>query len=53
MDVIINFTPTVMIPTKQMTPYVATGTSEIIEDVLEAWELGITMVHLLWPGAQG
>jgi len=29
------------------------GTSEIIEDVHEAWEIGITMVHLLWSGAQG
>jgi 3-keto-5-aminohexanoate cleavage enzyme len=43
---IINFTPTGMIPTKEMTPYVPVTVSEIIEDVHEAWEIGITMVHL-------
>ncbi len=45
-DLIINFTPTGMIPTKKMTPYVPTSASEIIEDVHKAHELGITMVHL-------
>ncbi|MBC2839931.1 3-keto-5-aminohexanoate cleavage protein [Robiginitalea sp. SC105] len=43
---IINFTPTGMIPTKEMTPHVPVGISEIVEDVLKAWEIGITMVHL-------
>lgn len=43
---IINFTPTGMIPTKEMTPHVPLTVSEIVEDVLEAAELGITMVHL-------
>lgn len=43
---IINFAPTGMIPTKQMTPYVPVSVSEIIEDVHEACELGISMVHL-------
>ncbi len=43
---IINFTPTGMIPTKEMTPYVPLSVSEIIEDVHEACELGISMVHL-------
>ena len=43
---IINFTPTGMIPTKEMTPYIPVAVSEIIEDVHEAWEIGITMVHL-------
>jgi 3-keto-5-aminohexanoate cleavage enzyme len=43
---IVNFTPTGMIPTKEMTPYVPVTVSEIIEDVHEAWEIGITMVHL-------
>ncbi len=43
---IINFAPTGMIPTKQMTPYVPISVSEIIEDVHEACELGISMVHL-------
>lgn len=43
---IINFAPTGMIPTKQMTPHVPVTSSEIIEDVHEACELGISMVHL-------
>lgn len=43
---IINFAPTGMIPTKQMTPYVPISVSEIVEDVHEACELGISMVHL-------
>jgi 3-keto-5-aminohexanoate cleavage enzyme len=46
MDLIINFTPTGMIPTKEMTPYVPVSVSEIIDNVHEASELGITMVHL-------
>ncbi|MFB9056384.1 3-keto-5-aminohexanoate cleavage protein [Mariniflexile ostreae] len=45
-DLIINFTPTGMIPTKAMTPHVPVGVSEIVEDVLLASEIGITMVHL-------
>ncbi len=43
---IINFTPTGMIPTKKMTPYVPLSVAEIVEDVLLATEIGITMVHL-------
>lgn len=46
MDVIVNFTPTGMIPTKQMTPHVPITVAEIIEDVHRAVEIGITMVHL-------
>jgi len=46
MDLIINFTPTGMIPTKEMTPHVPVTVEEIIEDVNKAYELGITMVHL-------
>ena len=46
MDLIVNFTPTGMIPTKQMTPYVPVTPAEIAEDVHEAVEIGITMVHL-------
>ncbi|MFO1429199.1 MAG: 3-keto-5-aminohexanoate cleavage protein [Candidatus Competibacteraceae bacterium] len=46
MDMILNFAPTGMIPTKQMTPYAAVGIQEIIEDVHAAYELGITLVHL-------
>jgi len=46
MNLIINFTPTGMIPTKEMTPYVPITINEIIEDVHEAYEIGITVVHL-------
>ncbi|OUR90795.1 3-keto-5-aminohexanoate cleavage protein [Flavobacteriales bacterium 34_180_T64] len=43
---IINFTPTGMIPTKDMTPHVPVSVTEIVEDVHRASDLGITMVHL-------
>ena len=46
MDLIVNFAPTGMIPTKAMTPHVPVSVQEIIEDVHEAYEIGITMVHL-------
>ena len=46
MDLIINFTPTGMIPTKEMTPHVPVSPEEIIEDVRRAVDIGITMVHL-------
>jgi 3-keto-5-aminohexanoate cleavage enzyme len=46
MNLIVNFTPTGMIPTKDMTPNVPIAVQEIIEDVHDAWEMGITMVHL-------
>jgi 3-keto-5-aminohexanoate cleavage enzyme len=45
-DLIINFAPTGMIPTRDMTPYVPLTVGEIVEDVHEAVDLGITMVHL-------
>jgi uncharacterized protein (DUF849 family) len=45
-NLIIDFTPTGMIPTKSITPYVPVTTSEIIEDIHLAWEVGITKVHL-------
>ncbi len=45
-NLIIDFTPTGMIPTKGMTPYVPVTPNEIIEDIHKAWELGITKVHL-------
>jgi uncharacterized protein (DUF849 family) len=35
-----------MIPTKEMTPYVPISVAEIVEDVHEACELGISMAHL-------
>lgn len=43
---ILNFTPTGMIPTKKMTPHVPVSPNEIIEEVQQANNLGITMVHL-------
>ena len=43
---ILNFTPTGMIPTREMTPHVPLSPTEIVEDVHEAYEEGITMVHL-------
>jgi 3-keto-5-aminohexanoate cleavage enzyme len=46
MDCIINFTPTGMIPNKAMTPNVPVSVREIVDQVLEASEIGITMVHL-------
>lgn len=43
---ILNFTPTGMIPTKEMTEHVPLSVEEIVEDVHRANEIGITMVHL-------
>lgn len=45
-ELIVNFTPTGAIPTKAMTPHVPITVAEIVEDVHQAVELGITMVHL-------
>ena len=45
-NLIIDFTPTGMIPTRSLTPHVPVSISEIIEEVHSAWELGITKVHL-------
>lgn len=45
-ELIINFAPTGMIPTKKMNPHVPVSIAEIIEDVHQASEMGITMVHL-------
>jgi 3-keto-5-aminohexanoate cleavage enzyme len=35
-----------MIPTKEMTPFVPVSAREIVEDVLQAADIGITTVHL-------
>ena len=43
---IINFTPTGLIPTKEMTPSVPVVPEEVVEQVLEVSELGVNMVHL-------
>ena len=44
--VVINFCPTGMLPTKNMTPHVPITPSEIIEQTHEAFELGITIAHM-------
>ena len=46
MNCIVNFAPTGMIPTKKMTPSVPVTIDKIVEQVLEAAQIGITMVHL-------
>ena len=43
---IINFTPTGMIPTKEITPHVPVSPQEIIRDVLDGLKFGVSMVHL-------
>ena len=43
---ILNFTPTGLIPSKEMTTKVPVSPEEIISDVLEAGELGANMIHL-------
>jgi 3-keto-5-aminohexanoate cleavage enzyme len=43
---ILNFAPTGLIPTKEMTPHVPLSPVEISENVLEAAALGANMVHL-------
>ena len=45
-NLVINFAPTGMVPTRDQTGYVPTTPAEIVEDVRRAWALGITMVHL-------
>ena len=46
MDLIVNFAPTGMIPSKDMTPHVPVSVPEIVEDVHQAVEIGITIVHI-------
>jgi uncharacterized protein (DUF849 family) len=45
-DLIVNFAPTGMVPTKLQNDAIPISPNEIIEQVLEAYELGITIVHL-------
>jgi 3-keto-5-aminohexanoate cleavage enzyme len=45
-DLIVNFAPTGIIPTKEMTPHVPLSVAEIVEGVHQATEIGISMVHL-------
>ncbi len=44
--IIVNFCPTGMVPSKMMTAHVPVAVSEIVEQVHEAWEIGITIAHL-------
>lgn len=44
--VVVNFTPTGMIPQKKEAPSVPIDTHEIVEQVHAAYELGISLVHL-------
>lgn len=43
---LINFTPTGVVPTKKDTMFVPVDPTEIIEEVHQAYEIGITLVHL-------
>ncbi|MFH1783702.1 MAG: 3-keto-5-aminohexanoate cleavage protein [bacterium] len=43
---ILNFTPTGMIPTKEMTQNVPVSPEEVIEQVNEAADMGANMIHL-------
>jgi 3-keto-5-aminohexanoate cleavage enzyme len=43
---ILNFAPTGMIPTREMTPHVPLKPEEIIDDILKAADLGVNMVHI-------
>lgn len=45
-ELIVNFCPTGMIPTKQMTPHVPIAPAEVIEEACEALERGVAIVHL-------
>ncbi|MCX7887541.1 MAG: 3-keto-5-aminohexanoate cleavage protein [Verrucomicrobiae bacterium] len=45
-DLIINFAPTGIVPTKRMSPHVPVSPSEIVEQVHEAYEIGITVAHV-------
>ena len=50
---IINFTPTGMIPTKDMTPHVPVTPQEIIREVLDSRQYGVSMVHIHARDEQG
>jgi len=50
---IINFTPTGMVPTKAMTSLVPISVEEIIDDVLDCAELGVSIVHIHARDNQG
>jgi 3-keto-5-aminohexanoate cleavage enzyme len=43
---ILNFAPTGLIPTREMTPHVPIRPDEIVNEVLGVADLGVTMVHI-------
>jgi len=45
-ELIVNFCPTGMIPTKAMTPHVPVSPGEVVEQACEALDRGIAIVHL-------
>lgn len=45
-NLIINFAPTGMVPTKSMTPHVPVTADEIVKCVEECYSYGVSMVHL-------
>jgi len=52
-ELLINFCPTGMVPTKAMTPHVPVSAAEEIEDACRALELGAAIVHLHARDADG
>jgi len=50
---IINFTPTGLIPTKQMTPHVPVAEDEIVREVLNARKFGISIVYIYARDTEG
>jgi len=52
-DLLVNFVPTGMVPTKQQTPHVPLDPPEIVDEVLQAYEAGIAIVHLHARDADG
>jgi uncharacterized protein (DUF849 family) len=52
-ELIVNFCPTGMIPTKAMTPHVPITPGEVIEDACRALEQGVAIVHLHAREADG
>lgn len=43
---ILNFAPTGLIPTREMTPHVPVRPAEIVKQVLDVADLGVSMVHI-------
>lgn len=53
LPLIINLAPTGMIPTKEMSPHIPIHSNDIVNDVLAAADIGLTMVHLHARGVDG